>query len=216
MKLWFNALIGSAALLSFHAFSDVKVNLHRDITPLVVEGEEVGIRLGTKKQLTIPNGTNQIVVRVSKLITNHGVYEKFRSKPVVVTFDAADTELTLNPAKVFTRAEQLGDFQENPEIVMYGSSGNAYLIRQGVLKRGSGISRDYERELEKYNKNNGISNNLTSLPVTTIDEDNSLKVVSTLNKINATSSSVLSELKSNFEGLTLEHRKEFLMWAISQ
>jgi hypothetical protein len=216
MKLWFNALIGSAALLSFHAFSDVKVNLHRDITPLVVEGEEVGIRLGTKKQLTIPNGTNQIVVRVSKLITNHGVYEKFRSKPVVVTFDAADTELTLNPAKVFTRAEQLGDFQENPEIVMYGSSGNAYLIRQGVLKRGSGISRDYERELEKYNKNNGISNKITSLPVTTIDEDNSLKVVSTLNKINATSSSVLSELKSNFEGLTLEQRKEFLMWAISQ
>ncbi len=99
---------------------------------------------------------------------------------------------------------------------MYGSSSNAYLIRQGVLKRGSGISRDYERELEKYNKNNGISNNLTSLPVTTIDEDNSLKVVSTLNKINATSSSVLSELKSNFEGLTLEQRKEFLMWAISQ
>ncbi len=99
---------------------------------------------------------------------------------------------------------------------MYGSSSNAYWIRQGVLKRGSGISRDYERELEKYNKNNRINNGLTSLNVTTIDEDNSLKVVSTLNKINATSSSVLSELKSNFEGLTLEHRKEFLMWAISQ
>ncbi|MBD1559153.1 DUF2057 domain-containing protein [Vibrio sp. S9_S30] len=205
MKLLYKILITSAVLLSFQVQSGVKVHFHRDLAPVVIDGEEVGFSVGKKSSVVLENGINQIVVRVSKLVAKQGEHEKFNSEPIVVTFDAKDTELTLNPTKVITRVEQIGSFGDNPKVEMFDKEGHAYLIQQGILKRGSGLTRDYERELAKFNKKNDI--NLPS--VTAVSN-------TTYTSLNEKASSALNDLKLNFAQLTPTEKKEFLMWAVGQ
>ncbi|BCL68862.1 UPF0319 protein [Vibrio nigripulchritudo] len=211
MKLLYKVLTASAVLLSLQAQADVKVNLHRDLAPVVVDGEEVGFSLGKKSQLVLKNGKNQIVVRVSKLVAKQGEHEKFNSEPMVVTFEASNTELTLNPTRVITRIEQVGSFEDNPEVEMFDKNGRSYTIEQGLLKRGSGLTRDYERELAKFNQKNGIEIAAVAAASNTVSTPKNAKISS-----NKHSSTTLSGLKSDFTKLTAEEKKEFLMWAVGQ
>ncbi|CCN71637.1 DUF2057 domain-containing protein [Vibrio nigripulchritudo] len=211
MKLLYKVLTASAVLLSLQAQADVKVNLHRDLAPVVVDGEEVGFSLGKKSQLVLKNGKNQIVVRVSKLVAKQGEHEKFNSEPMVVTFEASNTELTLNPTRVITRIEQVGSFEDNPEVEMFDKNGRSYTIEQGLLKRGSGLTRDYERELAKFNQKNGIEIAAVAAASNTVSTSKNAKI-----SFNKHSSTALSSLKSDFTKLTAEEKKEFLMWAVGQ
>ncbi|CCO46493.1 putative VvgS protein [Vibrio nigripulchritudo SOn1] len=211
MNLLLKVLVACAVLLPIQTFANVQVHLHRDLTPVVIEGEEVGFRIGKKNTIVLKNGQNQIVVRISKLVAKQGEYEKFNSEPMVVTFEASNTELTLNPTRVITRIEQIGSFEDNPEVVMFDKNGRSYTIEQGLLKRGSGLTRDYERELAKFNQKNGIEIAAVAAASNTVSTSKNAKISS-----NKHSSTTLSGLKSDFTKLTAEEKKEFLMWAVGQ
>ncbi|WP_104399163.1 YccT family protein [Vibrio penaeicida] len=215
MKLLYKVLTTSAVLLSFQAQADVKVHLHRDLAPVVVDGEEVGFSFGAKSPLVLKDGKNQIVVRVSKLVAKQGEHEKFNSEPIVVTFEAANKELTLNPAKVITRSDQVGSFGDNPKVKMLDVAGHSYPIDQGILKRGSGLTRDYERELTKFNQKNGIKI-ATATAATAATAATTATTAITTSSMSKNTSSTLSDLKADFGKLSSTEKKEFLMWAVGQ
>ncbi|BAC93748.1 conserved hypothetical protein [Vibrio vulnificus YJ016] len=146
------------ALVSSSVFADVKVNIHRDVAPLVVNGEKVGFFISKKSVLDFDNGLNQLVVRVEKLIDNNqGEKEKFNSKPVIITFKASDRELDLFVDSVISRSKDAEEFELNPFFILKDKNGDPIqIMKQEILPNGGGITRDYETEVYRYNKKNNI------------------------------------------------------------
>ena len=157
MKLITSALVGGALVFSSIVFAGVTVELHRDLAPVVIGGEEVGVRVNTQRLIELDNGHSQLVVRVSKLIPKQSKFEKYYSYPVVLTFSASDAALYVSPAETIRSKEQAERFKTNPTMKVTDSSGKPFAVHQGVLMPGSGLVRDYEEELEDYNKEHGFA-----------------------------------------------------------
>ncbi|KOO12093.1 hypothetical protein AKJ18_25745, partial [Vibrio xuii] len=92
-------------MASFSSFAAVDVDFDVAIEPLLINGEEVSSFATQMTKAELDDGPNQMVVRVSKLIRKNGVYTKFKSEPLVVTFDAANVGIYLEPGKKFSSAE---------------------------------------------------------------------------------------------------------------
>lgn len=154
MKVMKNALIICSAVASFAPNAAVNVEFHRDISPIVVGGEEIGFSVFSKSEYTIPDGVNQLVLQVSKLVEKHGEREKFNSKAFVLTFDQENTKLFIEPDGKLARVEQAEAFNEKPSFLVTDDSGAKIDFTVAELPSLGGISRDYEKELAKFNAKN--------------------------------------------------------------
>lgn len=157
MKLIGKIVIFSSVAASFAVQAAVEVNLHRDIEPIVLEGKEVGFSLSKKDKVVLPNGTNQIVIRVAKLVEKKGEREKFNSKPQVFTITASDAVLFLSPEMKITRFEQAEVFEQEPTYSLESKDGSDVEYTYETLPPLSGITRDYVKELRRYNEQNNMS-----------------------------------------------------------
>lgn len=142
---------------SFAPQAQVDIKFHRDITPIVIGGEELGFSLFGQSSFELPDGKNQVVFRVAKLVERQGEKEKFNSTVLVATFDAQDDEIFIEPGMTITRVEQAEAFNKTPNISFKSKSGNDLNVQQEALPALPGITRDYEKELARYNKNSGIA-----------------------------------------------------------
>jgi hypothetical protein len=156
MRLLKNTLAGGLLLFSSLAFSAVTVELDRDLAPVIIDGKEVGIRIGTQRTIELEDGQSQLVVRVSKLIHKQSNFEKYYSNPVVLTFTAHDTSLYVSPAEEVKTQEQAKHFKDHPVMNIVDSAGKPFAVQQGVLLPGSGLVRNYREELEEFNQNHGL------------------------------------------------------------
>ncbi|HAS62043.1 MAG TPA: DUF2057 domain-containing protein [Vibrio sp.] len=142
---------------SFAPQAEVGLNFNSNVVPLVVDNEESGLWAFSKPKFEVPNGTNQVVFRVSKLVDNNsGEKEKFNSDPFVVTFNAADTQVTLAMDAKITRLIHVEKFNENPKMKLTDSNGNVLDFKIDKLPSILGLGRDYAKELKKYNQENNI------------------------------------------------------------
>ena len=156
MKLLKSLLVSTCFLIPLAAKSAVSINLHQDIEALVINGKELGFSFLRKKELELEDGQNQIVIRVSKLITRNGEKEKYKSRPVVVTFNLKDDKLVVTPKKTFYRAVDIGDFDEEPLYLFENKKGIFIDLKQQILPLKLGIHQDYSKALREYNHSNGL------------------------------------------------------------
>ncbi|MGF1753889.1 DUF2057 domain-containing protein [Vibrio makurazakiensis] len=163
MKLIKKVIFVSAMIFPLSAVAAVTVHLDRDVAPVAVNGEEVGFSLSKKDKFVLDNGTNQFVVRVSKLVENMGEREKFNSSPVVITFDEKDTDVYIKPSIELRRTNQADEFQDKPFMAVVDGNEQDIAVKQEILPNLGGITRDYEKELARYNAKNGVA--LTSSAV---------------------------------------------------
>ncbi|WP_434356380.1 DUF2057 domain-containing protein [Parasalinivibrio latis] len=228
MKLIKIVALAGILLGSMSSYAAVTVKLHQDLEPMIINGEELGFTLGKRSEIDLENGTNQIVVRVSKLVQHQAEFDKFRSYPVVLTFDANNKELLVEPSQIITRQDQAKEFELNPEVVVKDSVGKTFAVHQGVLMPGKGITRNYEKELDTYNQahNYNFNTEAEALAVNKAAE-NKKPVVST-NTVKATpavktntSPEIKSDgsfetqlLKKAFLDLPVEDKKAFMLWAM--
>ncbi len=204
MKLFYKTLAVAVLMASSQAFADVTVHLHRDLAPVVVDGEELGFSIGSKSPLVLNNGFNQLVVRVSKLVEKQGEHEKYNSEPIVVMFDADNAEFTLKPGSLIMRGEHAEAFDSDPKIIVDPSSGSNILIKQSVLPRGAGFSRDYEKELVRFNAKNNI--NVESV-ATSIN-------VSKQKEAAVLDNGSIAKSKKLFSKATSAEKEQFIDWAL--
>ena len=158
MKLISKLIAVGLGLSSLPAMSAVDVTIEREIAPLVINGESLGFTLQKRSALDLDDGLNQIVVRIEQLVQNSlGEREKFNSTPVVITFDESDAELQLTLPKRFTTIVHAEQFNENPQFLLKNrKTGQVVDARQSILPNGGGITRDYEKEVARYNSKNDI------------------------------------------------------------
>ncbi|PKF63079.1 hypothetical protein CW745_06575 [Psychromonas sp. psych-6C06] len=169
---WKNKLLVSIlTVCTFSVQASVKVSLHQDLEALVINNKNVGFTIFGDNEFTLENGQQQIVVRVSKLIIKQGEKEKFKSEPVIVTFNANDADLVLSPTRTFIRREEIKGFDKNPVLVAT-KDGEQFQIEQSILERGVGITRDYAAELKAQNElSNGAEIAVAAVATTTTKQD---------------------------------------------
>jgi len=221
-------------MASFSSFATVDVEFDVAIEPLLVNGEEVSSLISQMTQVELPNGANQLVVRVSKLIRKNGVYTKFKSEPIAVTLDASDTTVVIQPGKHINSVQEVGDFEKNPTLNILNKAGEKMNVHTGILPRGKGLVRDYAEELAAYNMDNdytfsfkekellaGINSTKAevsnkqdeaSIAVTEKKRDSSPEKVT----ISLRNTIQVESLKEQFKSLSPTEKKEFLGWAIMQ
>ncbi|MFA0079553.1 DUF2057 family protein [Vibrio artabrorum] len=157
MKVINKMFVIGTMLTSFAPMAAVDLTLDRNIAALVVHGEEVGFSISKADKFDFENGRNQIVLRVEQLVSNLGEKEKFNSYPIVLTFDAEDVSLNVATKSPISRKEHANAFQKNPKFVITDETGKEVQVKQDVLPVLSGISRDYVKELNRYNSMNSIN-----------------------------------------------------------
>lgn len=151
MKVMKKLFLVGAVITSFAPQAQVELDFHRDISPIIVGGEELGFSPFSTNDYTVPNGINQVVIQVSKLVEKQGEKEKYNSKAFVLTFDATDTSLSFVPEMNITRSEQAEEFNNNPSFLVKNAAGHIIKTDTALLPASSGFTRDYEKELAKFN-----------------------------------------------------------------
>lgn len=152
MKVMKSLLLIGAVVTSFAPQADVNIELHRDIAPIVIDGEKVGFTLSSKSSFQVPNGVNQVVVRISKLIENRGEREKYNSDAYVLTFTESDESVTIKPGMKITREDHAEQFDTSPQFLVTDKNQRIVENRLDRLPSLGGLTRDYEAELDKYNE----------------------------------------------------------------
>lgn len=168
------------------AIAEVNVELDRDIHVIAINGESLGFTLMKKGNLDLKNGTNQLVVRIEKLIiSEYGEKEKYNSVPVIMTFDASDLNVQLSASKDVKSVKESVLFDRNPLFILKEPQAKTeLLVKQNILPSAGGFTRDYELEVARYNVKNKIALSDVSVAVLQIENKEKIKIIENDDGIN--------------------------------
>lgn len=155
-KLLISALLGM--VVSSNTYADVTVSIDRNLQILAVNGVEPEISFGHTDEMTLPNGLNQLLVRLEKVIHFGGTQNKYKSPAMVVSFNADNESLFLKPGSVVRDEATAKTFDKKPAVLLTNSSMQPIEFQQDVLvAKGFSVFRDYENELYNYNAQDKIA-----------------------------------------------------------
>ncbi|MEZ9526036.1 YccT family protein [Enterovibrio norvegicus] len=220
------------ALVPFYASAAVNVTLHKDVEAIIINGEELPLTLMSKNTFSMENGTNQLVVRLSKLIATGSEFDKFKSDPLVITFSSENSDILIKSTRQIDRDAQVKGFKESPSFTLTDQSGNAVSSDQNVLPQGQGFLRDYEKELARFNKKQGVVLGGAALTASAVAHAGEASVPSNVQKpiestvitpqkqvsiqpaqgVSPENSIIL--MQADFLRMNQEQQKQFLQWAV--
>lgn len=208
MKL-VHTLLPSILMVPTLALAEVSIDIPRGVQLLTVNGEDAGyssMGFDYKDNLVLEDGVNQIVFRLAHLVRESGSEKtKFKSEPLVATFDDANARFKLVIPKIQT-FDQGMDFNANPTFQLIDSNNNEpNKIKKDKISIGFKLMPDMVQEVEKYNMSTEVAS-LKNFSHVSISES----------KLENTASSTSYEtLKNAYNNASKEDKKKFLTWAIS-
>ncbi len=143
-------------LVTSLAQAEVQLVLDGDVKLHVVNGEAwsgPGI-FDERDPIVLADGVTQLVVNVvAELGRSRTDTVIERSEAFVLRFQAEDTTLELGVPEIRSR-DELRAFNEKPSWSLRDQQGNAVDFQWAVLeKSGFQLVRDYEKEIDKFNRN---------------------------------------------------------------
>lgn len=202
------------AVISPLSLASVNIDIPQDVQILVVNGEDAGYSsfgFDYKESLELSNGINQVVFRISKVVNESGNKStKFKSKPLVATFDSSDSQLKLQVPNLKTLQSGY-NFDSNPSFELDVSNGKVDYFKQGQLKTFATFGADFVQATENFNKSSEPAS-LAHLAESQ-SKTSSLSSNSSQEKQELTDSTNL-DLKSLFLNKSYQEKQEFLSWAI--
>lgn len=204
----------SCGLISPLSFADVNIDIPRDVQILVVNGEDAGYSsfgFDYKDNLHLSDGINQVVFRISKVVNESGNKStKFKSKPLVATFESSNSHLELEVPDLKT-LQSGSNFDSNPEFKMNTIKGELEYFKQGQLRTLATFGSDFVQATENFNK----SSEPASLAHLVASSKNPNKVTAPIPEKNSPHPNpVNTDLKSLFLNKSYQEKQEFLSWAI--
>ena len=158
MKLGKKLLLASAMVMAHGANAAVEVSFTPDVETVIVNGQKTLNLLEKTEDLTLDNGLNQIVVRVSKLVEGQGQLEKYRSEPIVITLTTSDQSFEVQPGARVISSIDVRNFDANPYVKLVTLNGGTIDAKMDVLPKnkigdsGAIFGRDYLKDLAYYNQ----------------------------------------------------------------
>ncbi|BDU36348.1 YccT family protein [Vibrio nigripulchritudo] len=215
MKLSHKLLLTSA-LVPFASLADVEISIPKDVQLMIVNGEDIGYSsfgFDYKETLTIPNGTNQIVFRVAKVVTEAGSKNtKFKSQPLVATFTSSDSEIALTIPRINTLSQ--GErFNKDPKFYLKDSNGDLKSLKTGQIKVGFTFMPDMVQEVKNFNESSEPAS-IAAYTGKAIEVD-TVKIEKKNVSAKKATTTDLETLQQLFNQASQDDRKAFLTWAIS-
>lgn len=228
MKFGKATLLTTSLLFAYSANAAVDVTFSPDVETVIVNGNKTLNLLEKTEDLTLDNGLNQIVVRVSKLIQGQGNLEKYRSEPLVITFTADDQKFNIKPDVRIINSVDVSNFNAKPSMKLMTENGSIIDAKIDVLPKnksgdsGSMFGRNYLKDLAYYNQAQGYAFAGQAPIVELKQEPKQLvkiepKAVQPVAVVQPTKLvAAEQELKNIYSQLTPQQRKAFLGWAVTQ
>jgi len=138
------------------AHADAKLQLGEGVNLLAVNGKEVSTDsfFPGKIEYKLRSGQNQILVNYTAEVKKGSDTELEQSKLFVLLFEANSAQLVLKAPEIEQKKE-LKAFEDNKSWILKTATGKSVKFKANILdKSGFQLSRDYEYELEKFNKSN--------------------------------------------------------------
>lgn len=200
-----------ACLVSSSALADVIIDLPKDVQILVVNGEDAGYSsfgFDYKENLTLNDGLNQVVFRVSKVVIESGNKStKFKSKPLVATFDSQNSHLAITLPNI--KNLQAGyDFDSDPSFDLVAKKGQLDYFEKGQLRTLSTFGADFVQATANFNKSSekaSVANFSQQQVVTEVKREGNVKIAQSTSD---------DQLKLLFLNKTPQEKQDFLSWAI--
>ena len=136
--------------LSTSAWAEVVLHLPEAVQVVAINGKNAN----EVNRITLPDGINQIAIRVVKELGRSFEEELEYSDVFVVTFKAVKTKLHLT-TPLITSTRKIRAFNNDPRIQLQTSDDE--IINSAVaklIKKGLQLMRNYEQELAAFNKTN--------------------------------------------------------------
>lgn len=165
-----------------------------------------GVEVKGKSDYQINDGFNQIVVRMSKRLTNGSSRDQFISSPYIISFDT-DKDVDIDVPKVTSYSDAETKFRHGPDWRITASGQNlsynsAYLPgKEGFMPYG-----DLAAVITTYNNQHNI--------VLSADADTIAGELKSVQQ--AKSNEASKQLKLWYKKASVEQREEFRRWMESQ
>ncbi|MGF1695589.1 DUF2057 family protein [Vibrio kyushuensis] len=160
MKLIKTISCTCALLISQSVFADVTINIPDSIDLYTANGEKPELSGGffsSTKTLTLPNGENQIAFRHNVYFDKSNDRITVEGDTIIAKFDAQDEELTFSLPTFRNEREAQAQIKDLDWALVNTSEQSIEVKQDKLMKDGMQIGRDYQREVEDYNRAGGIA-----------------------------------------------------------
>ncbi|MGF1699325.1 DUF2057 domain-containing protein [Photobacterium makurazakiensis] len=232
MKLKYTALAIALLLpVSSQTMAEVTLELPDNVRLLAVNEADINKGWGSifktsDDSITLADGQSQIVYQI-----DHYFYkgdkqsERFRSGPLILTFTATDTSLTLTVPE-FSDITQAEKYTQQPTPKLKNHKGASYPFKHDFLAlKGLSINHDYADYVKTYNQKGGIAalTGLSSITAVTETTPEPAAPINTTSNSKTAEKPQIEASKSELAGENLKYwfsqadastRKEFVSWAV--
>ncbi len=204
------AMVAVLLITSFFSYSfELSTGIQNEF--MVVDGKEVGTFASPSRNLELPAGLHQIVIRFNSSLKDGSKETFFVSRPIVFEINLqADTTVSLPRMKRYSQV--VAHFNRGAKWMLKYSNGTTELIKYEELV-GDGFSpySDVEGLVAAYNKEKGISFSESgaeklSEQIVTVSDDGEVTI----------SGDPTTQLKLWYIKASKEERKTFKKWMIDQ
>ncbi|MGL5335138.1 MAG: YccT family protein [Enterovibrio sp.] len=213
------------ALVSTPAFAQVKLTVPDNVQVMVINEEHSQYsKLGLKNQtqFALPDGESQILFRVTQVVREDGsTRNKFKSGPMLLSFVAKEQEIALQLPR-FQTMDEAKAFEKAPSIALM-SGGKKLNFRSDALNTGFNLMPDYVREVQDYNRKQGLAAvNFGFITDSRYDKRTLAQVSQPVNTQPAINAAALNASEQNAESMLQfwfakadsQQQKRFMAWAV--
>ncbi len=202
MKFWLSLFLS----LSFCSVAlAAELETERGLYILAVNGEVEGFE---DYSSPLSQGSNQVVIQVNRKVGKGNSASVFKSKPYVLTFEAAASDtISIKGPKLYSYEGAKRTFSSDPEWVVT-KNGKETEFTSVVLPSVSTVLPDFaiERSLKEFNKSKIVD--------TAVPSDNAKVLSAPAMPVEQTTGAVLNQLKALYEAASPEERKSFRRWIV--
>ncbi|WP_192022224.1 DUF2057 domain-containing protein [Shewanella sp. WPAGA9] len=120
------------------------------------------------REVTLVEGTNQIVFRYVINYRDSGMQTQFNSDPVILTFDANNAEYELSLPSIRNK-NAANKFNKTPSVTLSSNQSNSVAYQADILRKdGLQLGRDYQEELLTYNQTQQLASVAAFAPTNTV------------------------------------------------
>ncbi|WP_415885416.1 DUF2057 family protein [Neptuniibacter sp. QD37_6] len=190
-----------------HSYANNSLLLGEGVNLIAVNGEEINSDslFSSSTKHNLPNGLNQILVDFTAEIKKGDDFELEKTKAFVLLFESSDTKITLS-APLIERIKDLKEFEKNKNWTLKNSANKNISYKVNTIENsGFQLSRDFEEELEKFNRGNSVA----ALPKSKINIPNNINNKETKNDVIKKENMAMEMLIYWYNQADLNTRKSF-------
>ncbi|NVD07221.1 DUF2057 domain-containing protein [Vibrio sp. JPW-9-11-11] len=207
-------LILTVALLVMSGMTCAQVIIQTDsrVEILAVNQPLNPVPKTAKGDLSMANGQQQLLLRVTAMVDGNGGKRKFHSHPMVVRFEANNETLLFTTPFAIRDQRGVDKFEKNPTVKVTRNGEPVRIVMDQIANQSFALINDYDAMLAEYNRTGGVAAIPQDLASNTIHSRST--VPESPPRESTGDLPVLKQIEADFLSMTPEQRQAFISWAV--